>query len=65
MNILRLIVRQHWSIFCSKFYPTPYIHIGSYDTEALCMSLKVIINDSSVVIVICKHSTTSIVLLQS
>ena len=34
--------------------------MGSYDTEAQCMSLKVIINDSFTVIVVCRHSFSTI-----
>ena len=48
--------------FVIKLYPTPpYLYIESNDTEAWCLSLKVIINDSFTVILICRHITNTII----
>ena len=50
-----------WPILYQGIPHPPYLHIGSNDTEAKCLSLKVIINDSFTVIIICWHITTTII----
>ena len=50
-----------WPILYQGLPDPPYLHIGSNDTEAYCLSLKVIINDSFTVIFICWHITTTII----
>ena len=61
--VFRLVRHQDKVIgrFCIKLSPPPYFQIGSNDTEAECMSLKVIINDIFTVIVIYRHITTNII----
>ena len=47
--------------FCIKVYPTPLIYISEVMIPKPSLSLKVIINDSFTVIILCWHITTTII----